>query len=55
MYLSRYLHVELDLIFEGSDGLRYRLAERRRVRSNENHYFDHPAFGVIARITRLSD
>ena len=55
VYLSRYLHVELDLIFEGSDGLRYRLAERRRVRSNENHYFDHPAFGVIARITRLSD
>lgn len=28
----------------------YRLAESRRMRSGELHYFDHPAFGVIALI-----
>jgi hypothetical protein len=30
---------------------RYRLATTRGVRSNELHYFDHPAFGVLVRIT----
>jgi hypothetical protein len=29
----------------------YRLSERRRIRSGELHYFDHPRFGVIARVT----
>jgi hypothetical protein len=29
----------------------YRLATTRRVRSNELHYFDHPAFGVLVRVT----
>ncbi len=30
---------------------RYRLTATRNVRSNELHYFDHPAFGVLVRIT----
>jgi hypothetical protein len=30
---------------------RYRLTATRRVRSGELHYFDHPAFGVLVRIT----
>ncbi len=29
----------------------YRLTATRSVRSNELHYFDHPAFGVLVRIT----
>ncbi len=29
---------------------RYRIEESRRMRSGEVHYFDHPAFGVIATI-----
>jgi hypothetical protein len=29
----------------------YRLATTRRVRSNELHYFDHPVFGVLVRVT----
>jgi hypothetical protein len=32
---------------------RYRLAESRRLRSGEMHYFDHPAFGVIALVTPI--
>jgi len=42
----------------GSDGLdeialapQYRLQTTRSARSNELHYFDHPAFGVLVRIT----
>jgi hypothetical protein len=41
-----------------SDGLdeivlapQYRLMTTRRVTSGELHYFDHPAFGVLMRIT----
>lgn len=41
-----------------SDGLdeillapQYRLTTTRSVRSNELHYFDHPAFGVLVRVT----
>ncbi|MCC5866932.1 MAG: hypothetical protein JJU27_00360 [Gammaproteobacteria bacterium] len=33
---------------------RYRLQESRRMRSQETHYFDHPAFGVIAKVTPLA-
>jgi peptidoglycan-binding protein CsiV len=29
----------------------YRLTATRNARSNELHYFDHPAFGVLVRIT----
>jgi hypothetical protein len=32
---------------------RYRLAATRSARSNELHYFDHPAFGVLVRVTPL--
>lgn len=31
--------------------IHYRIFEDRKVRRNELHYFDHPKFGVIARIT----
>ena len=68
VHLTRYLHVTLDLTYQGSsstppaqssvDGLdelilapQYRLATTRRVISTELHYFDHPAFGVLVRVT----
>jgi hypothetical protein len=31
---------------------RYRINERRRVRFNEQHYFDHPRFGLLLRVER---
>lgn len=31
--------------------IHYRISEDRKVKRNELHYFDHPKFGVIARIT----
>jgi hypothetical protein len=67
VYLSRFLHVSLDLTYQDgavaavptSDGElselpfapRYRLVTQRQVRSGELHYFDHPAFGVLVKIT----
>jgi hypothetical protein len=69
VYLSRFLHVSLDLSYQ--DGAasnaaaappgnelreiaiapRYRLVTERQTRSGELHYFDHPAFGVLVKIT----
>ena len=67
VHLARFLHITLDLTYQGtgaatpaagSDGLdeialapQYRLKATRSARSNELHYFDHPAFGVLVRIT----
>jgi hypothetical protein len=67
VYLSRFLHVNLDLTLQdGAPGAlpasdaelnelslapRYRLVTQRQVRSGELHYFDHPAFGVLVKIT----
>jgi hypothetical protein len=68
VHLSRFLHVTLDLTYRGQEtataaatGLaelgvapRYRLSATRNVRSGEIHYFDHPAFGVLVRVTPRS-
>jgi Peptidoglycan-binding protein, CsiV len=74
VHLARFLHVTLDLTYQGpapasaagaeSTALgpfgelaelrvapRYRLVTGRQARSGELHYFDHPAFGVLVKIT----
>jgi hypothetical protein len=33
--------------------IRYRIEEDRIVRNGELRYFDHPKFGVLAKITRV--
>ena len=70
VHLSRFLHITLDLTYQGapdatpafgaSDRLdelvlapRYRITATRSARSGELHYFDHPAFGVLVRVTPL--
>jgi hypothetical protein len=60
--VERYLHLDLNLRLHlpatttEAISLEYgvpeiRLRQKRRMRSNELHYFDHPRFGVIALIT----
>jgi hypothetical protein len=67
VYLSRFLHVSVDLTYQdgaaayspaSDDELTelkfapsYRLAVERQARSGELHYFDHPAFGVLLKVT----
>jgi len=62
---ERYLHLGVDLQLKSGYGSNtaapytdgsgsapaFRLAEKRRIRSGELHYFDHPRFGLIARVT----
>ncbi len=74
VYLSRFLHVNLDLSYQDSQAAaaaaaapapaplsneltelpiapRYHLVADRPTRSGELHYFDHPAFGVLIKVT----
>jgi hypothetical protein len=54
LYLSRFLHLETHLLYSSPNalgGTPFELVESRRMRSGELHYFDHPVFGMIVRIT----
>ena len=61
-YLSRFLIVDVNLILReatsggiaevsGQGAPAYRLAEARRVKLSETHYFDHPKFGALVRVS----
>lgn len=51
--VERRLHLALDLTLAPvQGGIPYRLAQSRVMLSEELHYIDHPAFGVLCRITR---
>lgn len=54
VYLTRYLHVDADLLYRRS-GVEtpFRLQASRRMRSGELHYLDHPLFGLLILITPL--
>ena len=61
LHKSRFLHVAVDLSFDNDDSRPvvslddpfptvlppFKLQERRRLRSGELHYFDHPSFGLL--------
>jgi len=47
VYAGHLLFANLDLDFNG-----YRLIEKRRLKLNENHFFDHPKYGVLLRVSR---
>lgn len=67
LYLSRYLHLTLDLNLRARPGTQtagdansfaqsqetpvYSLLEKRRLRSGELHFFDHPQFGVLVKVS----
>jgi hypothetical protein len=58
LYLSRFLHLVVDLEKEAEvDGqtVFYRIQEDRIFRSGELRYFDHPKFGVLAKVTRVDE
>jgi len=57
----RYLHADVDLLLRRPDGVdpvsgttarrTYRLQAHRRMRSGELHFIDHPAMGVLIKVT----
>jgi len=86
LYLSRYLHLVVDLALNAPDEfdvavvddepdydfsdyrprydpdielapqpVKFRIQENRIVKNGELRYFDHPKFGVLARITRFEE
>lgn len=85
LYLSRYLHLVVDLTLEQEPGVaepiaiddtssvfrdsrggatydelqplpvRFRITEDRIFKSGDLRYFDHPKFGVLAKITRVEE
>lgn len=62
-YLSRFLIVEMNLNLREMQGggalsgtmenntVVYRLNEPRRIKVSETHYFDHPKFGALVRVS----
>jgi hypothetical protein len=48
---SQYLFLGVDVDYRAEPGVTYALREKRRIKFGERHYFDHPAFGVIAQVT----
>ena len=50
VYANSLLYVNLDLDVDG-----FRLSEKRRIKLDEKHFFDHPKFGVLLQVSRLED
>lgn len=48
VYAKDLLFANLDLDYQG-----YRMFEKRRLKLNEKHFFDHPKFGVLLQVSRL--
>jgi hypothetical protein len=61
---NRFLHVDVDLLYRdagsrtassgaggGDSPVVFRLQQSRRINSGEVHYFDHPAFGLLVKVT----
>lgn len=65
-YMSRYLHLDINMIYQEAAGggilgaaadrgekVSFRITEQRRIKSQETHYFDHPKFGLLVRVKPL--
>lgn len=48
IYASQLLFANIDIDFNG-----YRMVEKRRLKLDEKHFFDHPKFGVLLQVSRL--
>jgi len=48
VYAKTLLFANLDLELNG-----YRMTEKRRLKLNEKHFFDHPKFGILMQVSRL--
>jgi len=48
VYATQLLFANIDVDFNG-----YRMNEKRRLKLNEKHFFDHPKFGILMQVSRL--
>jgi len=60
-FMSRFLHLSVNLRFRDPASTDpaaptvYRMNEQRRIKSLELNYFDHPRFGVLARVVPVDN
>jgi len=50
VYADHLLFTNIDLDYKG-----FRMREKRRLKLNEKHYFDHPKFGLLLQVSRLEE
>jgi hypothetical protein len=57
LYLSRFLHlvVDLELSAASEAPVYFRIEEDRILRSGELRYYDHPKFGLLAKVTHVEE
>lgn len=48
IYADSLLFANIDLDYKG-----FRMQEKRRLKLNEKHFFDHPKFGLLLQVSRL--
>ena len=48
IYATDLLFADINIDVNG-----YRLTEKRRLKLNEKHFFDHPKFGLLLQVSRL--
>ena len=50
-----HLHVNMNLYRQNTEGetIIYRIAQQRQIEIGEWQYFDHPQFGVLAKVTQV--
>jgi hypothetical protein len=54
VHVKRYLHLDLDLLLQTTNGPApglFRMQAHRKMRSGKLHYIDHPLMGALVRIT----
>lgn len=49
---GEHLYASVDIEYRPADGMIYRLREKRQLKLDEIHYLDHPAFGVLIKLSR---
>ncbi len=50
IYAEQLLFANIDIDYKG-----FRMIEKRRLKLNEKHYFDHPKFGILLQVSRLEE
>lgn len=50
VYADQLLFANIDIDFKG-----FRMVEKRRLKLNEKHFFDHPKFGLLLQVSRLEE
>ena len=48
VYADQLLFANIDIDYKG-----FRMQEKRRLKLNERHFFDHPRFGILMQVSRL--